>query len=510
MQFIRNASTVGLYTILGRIIGFFRDILMASYVGTGQIMDALVIAIKIPSFIRRIFAEGALNAAFIPLFTKFLTQKQYPQALYFSGQILSFILVSTLSITVLSEWCMPTVLSTLFLGLQPENLSLTVQFTRITFPFIILITLTALYSSVLSSLDRFQAAASSPIIGGIFIVSVLLYGGPTRVAQGQLVALAILGSGVAQLVWVMVPCWVLKWRIVPQRQMFSAESKNFIKRMIPSAIGSSIVQVNLFIDTMIASFLPTGTVSYLYYADRLHQLPLSVIGTAISSALLPSMARQLQGQDTKQALSDQNRAIEFCMLIALPATIGLIVLAYPLIVVLFQRNAFQPSATLETVRTLKAFATGLPAYIFVKIFNTNFFARGDTQTPTRMAIFSIIVNIILNIVLLKPLKHVGIAIATSLSAWISTAILGFLLYRKGYLAIDLELKQFFIRLITVSALSASLLKGLIPFILPFLEMQGPWWQRSGILGLLIIGGGTIFSTMNTLAKMWFCNSRKIR
>ena len=451
MRLVKSALSVAFFTILSRMTGFVRDVLMAKYIGTGLIMDALVIAIKIPSFLRRIFAEGAFNASFVPLFAG-LNVESPQKAQDFMQHILSLMTAILIGVVIVFEIFMPLIVKIFLVGAKPELCQLAIFFSRLTFPFILLISLTALFSGVLNSIDKFAIAASSPLVGNLSIIAVLLVFDPLQIAQGTDVAVAIMASGVFQLLWVAIPCWL--YGIRPRFRFHGSSSpgvKSFGKRMIPAAIGSGALQINLMIDVMMASLLPIGTNSYLYYADRLYQLPISITGTAMGTVLLPVLSRLWREQKVDSALYIQNRAIEFAMLITLPAMVGLMYLAEPLVHVLFERGKFDAYSTQAVASTVFGFATGLPAYILIKIFSSSFFARQDTLTPILTALASMVINIVLNLLLIFKYKHLGIALATSIAAWANAGLLWYLLSRRGLIAFDKPLGHYLVKTVTASA-----------------------------------------------------------
>lgn len=489
MSLIKSITTIGNFTILSRILGFIRDLLMASYIGAGPVMDALAIAMKIPSFLRRLFAEGAFNAAFIPLFAGTLSTSGKEEAQTYAEEIMSFLVAVLVVLIIIVEIFMPSLMGVLAYGFRttPERLEMVISFTRITFPYILFISLTALYSGILNSLDRFAAASSSPAAGNIFLVgSLVIFGSNLNV--GYIVAWAILLSGLIQFIWVLFPTRHNHVKLRLLRPSITPRVKKFLNRMIPGAIGSGVVQINLFIGTLIASFLPVGGISYLYYADRLNQLPLSVIGTAISTALLPLMSRQLRRGDMNAAKHNQNRSLEFGLLLVVPSTIALIISAEPFIKVLFERGEFTSQVAHQTALTLMGYACGLPAYILIKIFATSFFAREDTKTPVYVAGISVLVDIVLSIALFFPLKHIGIALATAGASWVNALLLGYLLKKRGLLEIDVHLKRFFPRLMIASLFTGGVIYMTVEATRSLVD--GNLFER--ILSLiLIIGAGLL-------------------
>lgn len=487
MRLVSSALNVAFFTILSRLTGFFRDILMAQYIGTSFVMDALVIAIKIPSFLRRIFAEGALNSSFVPIYSA-MHVSQENEAKEFIKDVFSLMTGILAVLIVVFEISMPFVVTVMVPGVSEDVFSLAVSFSRIMFPFILLISLTALFSGVLNTHDRFGAAASSQIAGNLFIVFIMKIVDPSMISDGGIAATAMMGSGFVQLLWVYVPCYFMGIRPSFRKPRKNQAMKDFGKRMLPAAFGSGILQINLFIDTIIASLLPMGTISYLYYADRLYHLPISVTGTALGTVLLPMLSKQWRENNVEGAMHNQNRAIEFAMLITLPAMVGLIYLSYPLVMVIFERGAFDHASSIATAETLAGFASGLPAYILIKIFNTSFFARQDTVTPIKVALSGMIVNVVLNFALIYKYKHLGIAIATSSASWFNAAVLVYLLKKRNFISFDTALWKFLAKILIPCALIFLVLITLKPIVSPYLHSNDGIHVRSIALAVLVGAG----------------------
>lgn len=490
MNLIRSITTVGGYTIGSRLCGFVREILTASLLGAGPAADALVIAIKLPSFFRRLFAEGAFNASFVPLFSGLLATKGAKGARDFAEHILTLWVGILFLLILATEIFLPTFLPYLLPGFvsTPERLSYAIEFSRITFPFIFFISLTALYSGILNSIDKFSAAASSPLVGNIMIVIVVSSLCGSLLTPGYAFAWAIMLCGICQWLWVWIPAYRRGFGLRLTRPHFDESTKRFFTILAPAAFGSGIVQVNLFIGAFIASWLPTGSIAYLNYADRLNQLPLSVIGVAVSTALLPILSRHIRAQAWEKAHQIQGQAIEFSMFLTLPAAVALIFLADIFIMVVFERGAFTAKDTLATALTLQALACGLPAYVLIKVFSSSFFARQDTFTPVLTAGAGILVDIGLSLLLMGSLHQVGIAFATAAAAWVNAIWLGYLLWKQGYLRFDARLRKFTLRILLTCGGTILLLKGL-QFIFYPLLLSGELVRSLVVTGL--VGGGLL-------------------
>jgi putative peptidoglycan lipid II flippase len=492
MKLFRSIATVGGFTMASRFFGFIRTILTASYLGAGLISDALEIAIKFPSFLRRLFAEGAFNAAFIPFFAGNLAEFGEASAKSLAEEILAFLIFFLLILVILVEIFMGDLMPIVVPGFikTPERLHYAIEFTRITFPFIFFISLTALYSGILNSFDRFAAVASSPMAGNVAIIAIVLSQATSFPTPGHAFAVSILICGIVQCMWVWLPALKLNMALKIIYPRFTPQVKNFLIRFGPAAASSGVVQVNILIGMVIASYLPAGGVSYIAYADRLNQLPLSVIGTAIGTALLPLLSRQIRSGHHEKALHSQNEALEFAMILTLPATVGLIALAHPMVTVLFERNAFNALASLATSHALMAFAAGLPAYIMIKIFSACFFAHQNTHTPLKAAAIAVVVDIGLSILFIRPFQHVGIGLATAIAAWVNAILLGYLLWKKGYFIIDERLKKIIPKYILVTLFTFLYLKFSV-VIFKFWELETAF-LKTAILCFIILSGIAFF------------------
>ncbi|MBL9029495.1 MAG: murein biosynthesis integral membrane protein MurJ [Caedimonas sp.] len=491
MKLLRSMTTIGAFTIGSRLMGFIREMLMASLLGAGAVSDAFIIALKLPSVFRRILAEGAMNAAFVPLFSGLLATKGEQKAKSFAEEILALLTLISLGLVVLAELFLPILMPLFVPGFKatPERMALAIEFSRLTFPFIFLISLTALYSGILNSYEKFAAVASSPMMGNIAViltVYVLLWG--TNTQAGYAFSIGILACGIVQLLWVIIPLArrgiVLSW-VKPR---WTSEVKRFFKLMAPAAAGSGVVQLSIFIDTLIASLLPAGGISYIHYADRLNQLPLSVLGTAVGTALLPLLSKKIRTGDIAGAEESQNLALEYTLLFTLPATLGLILLAEPLIKVTYEHHEFNSASTLPTARALMVLAAGLPAYVLIKIFTTSFFAREDTKTPVIIGILSVIANVLISLSLLKSLQHVGIALATAISAWMNAALSGIILWQRGAFQFNDRFRRFLPR-VALSSFATSF------WILALKKVSSEALEStffSQFIALFVMVGGGIF------------------
>jgi putative peptidoglycan lipid II flippase len=429
----RAVVTVGGWTLASRILGFARDVLIAAKLGAGPVADAFFVALKLPNLFRRLFGEGAFNAAFVPAFAHALAGEGRAAAQQLAERMSAILAAWLALLTLLGVLFMPQVLTVLAPGFldEPLRFGLAVELTRITFPYLWLICLTALVSGVLNGLDRFAAAAAAPVLFNLMAMTALLALTPFVATPGHALAWGILASGFAQLalVWFAARRAGMALRLIALPRV-TPDTRIVLKRMVPGVLGSGVTQINLAIDLVIASLLPAGAISYLYYADRLAQLPLGVIGAAIGTALLPLLARQVRLGHSLSAHRAQNRAVEFSLALALPAAVALALAAQPIVAALFERGAFGPAESAATAAALIAYAVGLPAFVLVKAFAPAFFARGDTATPVKVGLVAVAANLALNLVLAPMVGHWGIALSTSIAAAINAGLLGFLLHRR--------------------------------------------------------------------------------
>ena len=454
---LRGVLTVGGWTMASRILGFARDMLIAAILGTGPIADAFLVALKLPNLFRRLFGEGAFNAAFVPEFAGMLAAEGRPSAHRFAEETFAVLAFWLGVLTIVGEVFMPQMMTVLAPGFaaDPAKFALTVALSRITFPYLLLICLAALVSGVLNGLDRFTAASASYVLFNVVSIACMLWLTPFVPTAGHALSWGVTASGVAQLGLLM---WALRragMALRVPRPRLTPQIRVLLRRMLPGLIGAGVTQLNLAVDVIIASLLPAGTVSVLYYADRVQQLPLGVIGTAVGTAMLPLLSRQVRAGEGDAAMGTQNRAIEYALFLTLPAAVALIVSAYPVMWALFARGAFTEENARLSAQSLAAYAAGLPAFVLVKVLAPGFFARGDTAMPVKIGVGAVALNLAMNVAFMVPLQHIGPALATSLAAVFNVAWLGGVLMRRGHLVLDARLRQRSVRM-----LAASVVMGL--------------------------------------------------
>ena len=372
---------------------------------------------------------------------------------------MAVLLWSLLIFVILIEITMPWIMFIFAPGFatNPEKFDLAVLLSRITFPYLLFISLVSLMSGLLNSLGKFAAAAATPILLNICLIGAILWLINFTSTPAHALALGVVIAGAVQLFWLLfhVGKAGIKLRLLIPR--LTPPVRTMLRRIVPAAVGAGVYQISLLVDTVVASLLPAGSISYLFFADRVNQLPMGMIGVAVGTALLPLLSRQLSAGDSAAAIHTQNRAIDITLFLSLPTAAALIVIALLTISVLFERGAFGPRETMATASALAVYATGLPAYIMVKALTPAYFAREDTSTPVKIGLLAVLVNLVLNLVLMGPFQHLGIAAATSASAWLNTILLAFVLFRRGHFSIDTRLKSRLPRMVFATVIMALFL-----------------------------------------------------
>jgi len=488
MNLMRAITTVGGFTMLSRIFGFVRDILIANFLGAGMIADAFFVAFRFPNLFRRLFAEGAFSAAFVPIFSGLLEKEGRQQALVFANQAMSVLAIILAGFVAVIEIIMPWAMMVLAPGFDQVagKMELATELSRIAFPYLFFISLVSLQSGVLNSLHRFAAAAFAPVLLNLtFIAALLLFGGRAA-TPGHALAWAVAVAGVIQFVWLAYHCRRQGFLLGFGFPRLAANVRLLGKRILPVVFGASLYQINLLIGTILATLVSDGAVSYLYYADRVTQLPLGVVGVAVGTALLPLLSRQLTAGNEQAAMHSQNRGLEFALLLTLPAAFALMAISLPIVSVLFERGAFDAHASIATAGALAAYSAGLPAYVLIKVLVPGFFAREDTSTPVRIAAAAMLANIVLNLILMQVWGHIGIACASSLAAWVNALGLGLVLRRRGHLELDDRLRRRAVRVLAASALMAG---GLYYGADLLSAMLGGAGVRPALALVLLVGGG---------------------
>jgi len=457
MSFARALFTVSGFTLISRVAGFVRDTLTAMFLGAGFEADAFFVAQRLPNLFRSLFAEGAFSAAFVPLYTSERELKGEEAAQKFAGEALGLLIAILTPFTILLIFAMPWVIQLMAPGFhnEPAKFDLAVKYSRITFPYLLLISITALQSGVLNARGKFGPGAAAPIMLNIVLIAALYLTTIFGWSVGTTLAWATTISGGVQAAWLAISCYSVRTSIPLVWPHLTESCRRLFRQVGPGAVGAGATQINLLLTTILASLLPTGAVSYLYYADRLNQLPLGIIGIAVATTLLPILSRHEAQGDQATVQHYVSRATEFCLILGLPATIGLGLAAQPIIQTLFEHGAFTHDDAIQTGRTLTAYALSIPAFLLAKVFASRFFSRHDTKTPVKIALISMLCNVVFAVILLGWFEHVGMALATSLATWINAGLLYYKLRQRGEILIDKTLKKRLPR-IAIAALGMGL------------------------------------------------------
>lgn len=493
MKLVKAMATVGGLTALSRVAGFVRDILTAAILGAGPIADAFFVALKLPNFFRRVTAEGAFSVSFVPLYAEAMEREGREKADDFAGNAMVIMFWGLLAFTILMMVLMPGVISLIAPGFahdaDPERFNMAVTLSRITFPYLMMMSVSALMGGVLNAHGRFAPFAAAPILFNVALIGVLLVVWKFQ-ATAHLLAVGVLIAGVLQFVLLYIYIRRNKIRLPLVKPKMDVRTKKLFKLMGPGVLGAGVMQINLFADMIIGSFLPIGSISYLYYADRLNQLPLSTVGIAVGTALLPMLSRAVGAGNESEARYLFNRALEVVLFLGLPAALALLVLADPIINVLFVRGAFTVEAAHHTAHVLQGYTVGLPAYIAVKVFSTAFWSRQDTMTPVKISIIVTLANIALALTLIQFIGVAGIALATGIVGWLQIVLLARRLKDSPASSFDERFKRVLPRI----ALSACVMAGVVYALTQVWTMNGVGAGYNVIsLCVLIAIGGAVYS-----------------
>lgn len=486
-MFIKSSFIFSFLTMISRIFGFIRDLLLANYFGTGMIADAFNVAFRLPNLFRAIFAEGAFSAAFVPLFSGKLHSEGKDSALFFASKILSFLTLALLILMAIFQIFMPEIVRGIAPGFEtnPQKFLLTMKLTRITTPYLFFISLVTFYACILNSIDRFAAMAASPIILNIImIIGLYGFGGNDNIEKSTYAAYSVFIGGLVQLIVIILA--VYKKKHLPQFGSLkpNSDANKFFKNLLPAILGSGVTQINIWIGTIIATSIP-GAVSIIYYADRIVQLPLSLIGVSIGIVILPKLSKMFKAHQKTKALYLQNRAFEIALALSIPCSVAIYIIAEPIIYILFQRGAFSINDTDKTIPALILLGCGIPAYVLNKIIVSGYFANEDTKTPVKISAFSVFINVIGNIILVKYLSYVGIVIATILAAWVNIILLIIFAYRKEIFSFDFIFKIRLLRIILSAAFMYIYLASCYKILQQYILSDSTLIKISSFAGMII-------------------------
>lgn len=496
-KLFKSTATVSIMTFISRILGFVRDIVIARLFGAGLGADVFFVAFKIPNFLRRLFAEGAFSQAFIPVLAEYRNKgdRDLKELIASTSGTLAGILFIMTAIGILAAPILIIIFAPGFVG-SPEKITLAGDLLKITFPYLFFISLTALAGSVLNSFGKFAVPAITPVFLNLSMIGCALWLSPQLEEPVTALAWGVFIGGLVQLLFQLPFLINIKHLPKPRWGWKDSGVQKILKLMIPAMFGVSVAQINLLLDTVLASFLATGSISWLYYSDRLVEFPLGVVGIALSTVILPSLSKKHASASKAEFSHTIDWALRWVFVIGTPASIGLIWLAEPLLLTLFQYGEFTPLDAHMASMSLMAYGLGLLPFIFIKVLAPGYYARQDTKTPVKIGIIAMVTNMVLNIILMIQFAHVGLAIATSLSAILNAALLFIGLRKLGVYMPVPGWGRFMIKLIVANASVLILLMLLTPIVSDWLSW--PARQRFSVLFGLIISSAVIYFAVLTI------------
>ncbi|MDT8894882.1 murein biosynthesis integral membrane protein MurJ [Halomonas sp. I1] len=489
---MRSGMVVSSMTMLSRVMGLARDMVIAALFGAGQGADAFFVAFKVPNFLRRLFAEGAFNQAFVPVLSEYATQRTRDEVRELLDAVAGSLAAVLVLITALAMLAAPWLAWAFAPGFarDPEKLALTADMLRLTFPYLLLISLTAFSGSVLNTWGRFAVPAFTPVLLNLSLIGAAVLLTPLVSEPAMALAWGVLIAGAAQLIF-QVP-FLARLGVLPRPWPHFAHDgvRRILKLMAPAMFGVSVAQINLLLDTVLASLLAAGSVSWLYYSDRLVELPLGVFGVAIGTVILPALSKRHAEQSPEHFARMLDWAIRAVLLLGLPAALALVVLAEPLLITLFHYGAMTDHDIDMAAMSLRAYAVGLVAFMLIKVLAPGFFARQDTKTPVTIGMIAMAANMVFNLILIWPLAHAGLALATALSAFLNAGLLGRLLYRRGVLVFQAGWGRYAVQLLGGCAVMGLALAWLAPDWHRWLDWS--LMTRAGWMAALVVSGAAVY------------------
>ncbi len=463
MNLIKSTGTFSFFTIISRLLGYFRDILIAIFLGAGPLADAFFVAFRIPNTFRRLFAEGTFNSAFVPSYSSQIASGK-KKSEEFATNVLNLLILSLFFLVLLIEIFMPIFVFLIAPGFDgnPQKMDLVIALTRITFPFLFFISLASFFSAILNSHNRFAAASAAPIILNLMLIGVLFWGNFLNDQLVYYLSFAVTFSGFLQLIFLYI--FVRKY-YSPKfsfRFKINQEVKDFFKKLLPSIFSSGVTQINILIGTIIASF-QASAVSYLYYADRVYQINLAIAGIAIGTVILPQLSKYIKKNKKDQIILIQNKALELSLFLSIPAAIALSLASEQIISALFGYGSFDENSVKNSAKALFYFSLGLPAFSLIKVFSSFFFARHNTRTPFYISLISVLLNILISVFYFESVGFIIIPIATSISSWFNSIFLFIFLKKQNLFNFNLIFVDRFLRIMIASIIMGLLFNYLINF-----------------------------------------------
>ena len=462
MNLIKSTGTFSFFTIISRLLGYVRDVLIAVFLGAGPLADAFFVAFRIPNTFRRLFSEGTFNAAFVPSYSSVLDNKKESQK--FANNIFTLLTIGLFFLVLIIEVMMPIFVFLIAPGFEGDyqKMELAITLTRITFPFLLFISLASFFSAILNSHNKFAVASATPIILNILLIGVLLFG---KILNDQLVyylSYAVTISGLLQLIFLY---FFVKKHFSPKINLsFKIDNnvKLFFKKLLPSIFSSGVTQINILVGTIIASF-QASAVSYLYYADRIYQINLAIAGIAIGTVILPQLSKHVQSNKKDKINLIQNKALELSLFLSIPAALALLIASEEIISSLFGYGSFNELSVINSAKVLFYFAIGLPAFALIKVFSAFFFARHNTKIPFYISLISVLLNVFISVVFFKEVGFIIIPIATTISSWFNAILLFIFLKMKNLFSFNLVFLNRFVKILLASVLMGIFFKYVIHF-----------------------------------------------
>ena len=474
MNLIASTSTFGFFTLISRILGYVRDILIAIFLGTSVFADAFFVAFRLPNTFRRLFAEGTFNAAFIPSYVGIMTKNKI-EADNFAKNVFNLLFIILLFLVLMAEIFMPQLIFLIAPGFYEDSnkFNLAVDLSRITFPFLFFISLASFFGAILNSYNKFAAAAAAPIILNIILIGSLIFSKWINISNVIVLSYAVSLSGFLQMILLLFFVRKNYKPILTIKIKIDEKIKFFFRKLLPSIFSSGVTQINILIGTIIASF-QAGAVSYLYYADRVYQINLAVAGIAVSTVMLPELSKYVKNNDIEKISNLQNRALELSLFLSIPAATALVLASEQIVTSLFGYGSFDDKSVINTAIALTFFAFGVPAFSILKIFSNYFFARNDTKTPFYLSVISVILNILISVSFFNKVGFVIIPIATSISSWINVLLHFYFIKKRNLYNFDQKFISKFPRMLLSVVVMGIILYLLLGFFSDKFEYNESW------------------------------------
>ena len=474
MNLIKSTSTFSFFTLISRVLGYLRDLLIAINLGSGPLADAFFVAFRIPNTFRRLFSEGSFNAAFVPSYSSELKESKL-KATNFANEVFNFLLIVLLTIVLIIEIFMPAFVYLIAPGFieDQEKLQTTIYLTRLTFPFLLFISVASFFSAILNSHNKFAMAAAAPIILNIFLILILFFGNHLNDKLVIYLSYGVSFAGFIQALFLIIYLRNIYFPKLNFKLRISNKIKFFFKKLLPSVFSSGVTQINILIGTIIASF-QTSAVSYLYYADRIYQINLAIAGIAIGTVLLPSLSKHVQSKNIKKIEFIQNKSFELSLFLSLPAAFALLISSEEITSSLFGYGSFDKLSVQKSSEALFYFALGLPAFSFIKIFSSFLFARHNTKVPFYFSLISVLINVSISISFFSRIGFIIIPISTSIASWINSFLLLIYLKNKNYFYLNFKLLNPFLKIALSTLITLILYYFLISFYADYLSYDSEY------------------------------------